>query len=118
MRRPAVLRHAAVACGAYILAHCCRHGICYIAGVTCISAEPVQVSQGEKPKLDPEAVTKKWGLEAGLFNIFTSKEEAGQDGQSKGQQVGLATCPTCRLTMRTASLVIRLAEKCLQQQLR
>ena len=49
-----------------------------------------QVSQGldGKPKLDPEAVTKKWGLEAGLFNIFTSKEEAGQTGQSKGQQVG------------------------------
>jgi hypothetical protein len=48
------------------------------------------VSQGvgDKAKLDPEAVTKKWGLEAGLFNIFTSKEEAGQTGQSKGQQVG------------------------------
>jgi hypothetical protein len=39
-----------------------------------------------QPKLDPEEVTKKWGLEAGLFNIFTSKEEAGQTGQSKGQQ--------------------------------
>ena len=46
-----------------------------------------QVGSGNKPKLDPEAVTKKWGLEAGLFNIFTSKEEAGQTGQSKGQQV-------------------------------
>jgi hypothetical protein len=47
-----------------------------------------EVAQGAdgKPKLDPEAVTKKWGLEAGLFNIFTSKEEAGQTGQSKGQQ--------------------------------
>lgn len=46
-----------------------------------------QVESGDKPKLEPEAVTKKWGLEAGLFNIFTSKEEAGQTGQSKGQQV-------------------------------
>lgn len=45
-----------------------------------------EVESGDKPKLDPEAVTKKWGLEAGLFNIFTSKEEAGQTGQSKGQQ--------------------------------
>jgi Protein of unknown function (DUF1279) len=56
------------------------------------------VAQGAdgKPKLDPEAVTKKWGLEAGLFNIFTSKEEAGQSGQSKGQQVGRQlVCAKC-----------------------
>lgn len=55
-----------------------------------LTLRPAQVAQGAdgKPKLDPEAVTKKWGLEAGLFNIFTSKEEAGQSGQSKGQQVG------------------------------
>lgn len=48
---------------------------------------PQPVEAESKPKPDPEDVTKKWGLEAGLFNIFTSKEEAGQTGQSKGQQV-------------------------------
>lgn len=63
-----------------------------------LTVRPAQVAQGAdgKPKLDPEAVTKKWGLEAGLFNIFTSKEEAGQSGQSKGQQVGRQlVCAKC-----------------------
>ncbi len=35
-----------------------------------------------------ESVTEKYGLEAGLYNIFTSKKEAGQEGTpGKGQQV-------------------------------
>ena len=33
---------------------------------------------------DAEATTEKWGLEAGLFKIFTNKKEDGT--RSKGQQ--------------------------------
>lgn len=32
---------------------------------------------------DAEATTEKWGLEAGLFKVFTNKQA---DGKSKGQQ--------------------------------
>ena len=32
---------------------------------------------------DAEATTEKWGLEAGLFKVFTNKQEGGK---SKGQQ--------------------------------
>ena len=33
---------------------------------------------------DAESTTEKWGLEAGLFKVFTNKDD--KSGKSKGQQ--------------------------------
>ena len=33
---------------------------------------------------DAESATEKWGLEAGLFKVFTNKDD--KSGKSKGQQ--------------------------------
>ena len=35
---------------------------------------------------DPEETTKKWGLEAGLWSIFASKDAAGVEKPGKGAQ--------------------------------
>ncbi|KAI5061936.1 hypothetical protein GOP47_0022475 [Adiantum capillus-veneris] len=41
----------------------------------------------ETPQETPEEVTRKFGLEAGLWKIFTSKEESDEDGKKqKGAQ--------------------------------
>lgn len=69
-------------------------------------APPTAFSRLPKPGLDPllqseaEVTTEKFGLEAGLWKVWSDK---GKDGQSKGQQVrcgrprgGWLVQPSCR----------------------
>ncbi|KAL2653783.1 hypothetical protein R1flu_021911 [Riccia fluitans] len=53
-----------------------------------VRAVNTEEKQKEKEKESPnvEATTKKWGLEAGLWQIFTSKEEGSEGKEKKASQ--------------------------------
>ncbi|KAL2635024.1 hypothetical protein R1flu_006503 [Riccia fluitans] len=53
-----------------------------------VRAMNTEEKQKEKEKESPdvEATTKKWGLEAGLWQIFTSKEQGSEDKEKKASQ--------------------------------